>query len=482
MSSAPSRPGTGAIPPSGPDRHTGRGSEWLTDWDPEDEESWDRQLAWRTLWISTGTLTLAFVSWFIASALAPKLTDLGFDLSKNQLYWLAAMPGLSAGVLRLVWMVLPPILGTRKLVTLTTLLLTIPLLGWGIAVQNPDTSYAWLLTLAFLSGIGGGAFSGFMPSTSYFFPRRMQGTALGLQAGIGNFGVSLVQFVTPWIIGFSMVGFLGAAQTSRAPGEAAREVWYQNAAFVYVPFVLVGAVLAWTLLRSVPVRANIRQQFDIFSNRDTWYMTLLYVMTFGTFSGLAGQFGLLLKNLYGSGNPEIAASLPDGSTRLLVAEYDIPDPVKLVFLAPLVGAAARVVFAPLTDRFGGARWTLVSGVGILASVIYTMTALSPDPSAGAAALEADLHRFVYGMVAISLFAGIGNASTFKQMPMIFERRQAGGVIGWTSGIAAFGPFFFGVGLAVMSPVAFYALGVAFAALCIAITWIRYARPGAPKPS
>ncbi|KAA1417803.1 NarK/NasA family nitrate transporter [Nocardioides humilatus] len=468
-----------------PSRHGGRSpstGEWLHDWDPENEETWDRRLAWQTLAVSTGTLTLAFASWFIASAIAPKLNDIGFVLSKDQLYWLVAIPGLSAGVLRLVWMVLPPILGTRRLVTLTTLLLAIPLVGWGIAVQNPDTSYAWLLTLAALSGIGGGAFSGFMPSTSYFFPRRLQGTALGLQAGLGNFGVSLVQFVTPWIIGFSMVGFLGAAQTASAPGKPTHDVWYQNAAFVYVPFVIVGAVLAWTLLKSVPVRANIREQFDIFSNPDTWCMTLLYVMTFGTFAGLAGQFGLLLKNLYGAGNAEIVATLPDGSTQLLVAGYDVPDPVKLVFLGPLVGAAARVLFAPLTDRFGGARWTLVSGIGILASILYTMTTLTPDPAAGAAALDADFHHFLYGMMAIFLFAGIGNAATFKQMPMIFERRQAGGVIGWTGGIAAFGPFFFGVGLTMMSPAAFYAIGAAFAVLCIVITWVRYARPGAPMPS
>ena len=112
------------------------------------------------------------------------------------------MPGLAGGTLRLIWTFLPPIMGTRKLVTLTTALFVIPLIGWGLAVQNPDTPYAVLLLLAVLAGIGGGAFSGFMPSTSYFFPQSKQGTALGLQAGIGNFGVSLVQFVTPWIIGF----------------------------------------------------------------------------------------------------------------------------------------------------------------------------------------------------------------------------------------------------------------------------------------
>jgi len=467
-----------------PNRHDERrsGAEWLESWDPENEETWDKTLAWRTLSISTFTLTLAFVSWFIASALAPKLTNLGFDLSQNQLYWLVAMPGLSGGLLRLVWMTLPPMLGTRKLVSLTTLLLVIPLVGWGIAVQNPDTPFATLLTLSFLSGIGGGAFSGFMPSTSYFFPRRMQGTALGLQAGIGNFGVSLVQFVTPWIIGFSMVGFLGASQIERFPGRPDKEVWYQNAAYVYIPFVIVGAVLAWTMLKSVPITANVKQQFDIFKNQDTWWMTLLYIMTFGTFAGLSSQFGLLIKNLFGGGNAEIARVLSDGTTQLMIEGYTLPDPVKYAFIGPLVGAGARVLFSPLTDKLGGAKWTLFSGIGILLSVLYTSMQLSPDVSGGAAAVEGEFDRFLWGMLAIFLFTGIGNASTFKQMPMIFERRQAGGVIGWTAAIAAFGPFFFGIGLTLMAPETFYYIGAVFAVMCIAITWVRYARPGAPKPS
>ncbi len=458
------------------------GGEWLRDWDPENDQTWDRRLAWRTLSVSTFTLTLAFASWFIASALAPKLTNLGFVLSTGQLYWLVAIPGLSGGLLRLVWMVLPPMLGTRKLVTLTTLLLLVPLAGWGIAVQDSSTSYAWLLALAFMSGIGGGAFSGFMPSTSYFFPRRLQGTALGIQAGVGNFGVSLVQFLTPWAVGFSMIGFLGLAQTEKFPGRPPAQVWYQNAAYIYVPFVLIGAALAWTTLKSVPIKTNIRQQFDIFGNQDTWWMTLLYIMTFGTFAGLSGQFGLLIKNLYGGGNAEIATRLADGTTKVLVAGYAIPDPVAYAFLGPLIGAGARVLFSPLTDRFGGARWTLLSGIGILLSVLYTSTTLSPDVTAGSSGLHDQFTGFLYGMLAIFLFAGIGNASTFKQMPMIFDRRQAGGVIGWTGAIAAFGPFFFGVGLTLMRPEYFYYIGAAFAVMCIVITWLRYARPGAPKPS
>lgn len=457
------------------------GSEWLTNWDPENEATWDKSLAWRTLWITTFSLTMCFVAWFLPSAIIPKLNAIGYDFTKEQLYWLAATPGLSAGLLRLVWMVLPPIMGTRKMVALTTLLLFFPVLGWGVRTMLPGTAPYWeLLVLAFLAGIGGGAFSGFMPSTSYFFPKRMSGTALGLQAGIGNFGVSLVQLLTPWIIGFGMFWWMGISQEMKIPGKAAQTVWYQAASYVWLPFILIGAYLAWTYLRSVPIAANIKQQFDIFSNQDTWWMTLLYVMTFGTFSGLSAQFGLLMNNLYGSGNAAIVEGT-GATARVLIEGYAMPDPAAFVFLGPLVGAGARVLFSPLTDKMGGAIWTLISGIGLIGSIWWTIGGLTPDTSS-AAALQGGFNQFLWGMLLIFLFSGIGNASTFKQMPMIFERRQAGGVIGWTAAIAAFGPFLFGIGLTTLGAVPFYWIGVAWAVMCVAITWWRYARPGAPKPS
>ncbi|MBS2938389.1 NarK/NasA family nitrate transporter [Nocardioides sp. J2M5] len=457
-----------------------RSAEWLDAWDPEDPVGWDHRLAWRTLWVTTFCLTLAFAAWFLPSAIIPKLNPLGYSFTTTQLYWMAAMPGLSAGLFRLVWMVLPPILGTRRMVTLTTLLLVFSTLGWGVRVQEPTAPYWELMVLAFLAGIGGGAFSGFMPSTSYFFPRAKQGTALGLQAGLGNFGVSLVQLSTPYLIAFSGLAVFGGSQVLTVPGKPGKEVWFQNAAFVWIPLMLVGAALAWTLLRSVPVTANIRQQFDIFGNQDTWWMTLLYIMTFGTFSGLAAQFGLLMANLYGTGNADIVSGTGASAT-VLVQGYAVPDPVAFVFLGPLVGAGARVLFSPLTDRTGGARWTLVSGIGLVGSIAWTIPALTPDLSS-AASLDADFHQFLWGMLAIFFFAGIGNASTFKQMPMIFERRQAGGVIGWTAAIAAFGPFFFGVGITIIGATAFYSVGIAWALMCVAITWWRYARPDAPRSS
>ncbi|QIK72891.1 NarK/NasA family nitrate transporter [Propioniciclava coleopterorum] len=459
---------------------TRSGKEWLTSWNPEDEATWDKRLAWQTLWITTFTLTMCFVTWFLPSAIIPKLNAIGYTFSKSELYWLAATPGLAAGLLRLVWMVLPPIMGTRKMVAATTLLLFFPVLGWGVRSMSPTAPYWELLVLAFLAGIGGGAFSGFMPSTSYFFPKRMQGTALGLQAGIGNFGVSLVQLLTPWVIGTGMLWWMGQSQHMKVPGKPDVEVWYQAASFVYLPFILIGAWIAWRYLKSVPIKANIKQQFDIFRNQDTWWMTILYIMTFGTFSGLSAQFGLLLTNLYGSGNPDIVQGAGQ-TAQLLVPGYAVPDAAAYVFLGPLIGAGARVAFAPLTDRMGGAIWTLVSGIGLIGSIWYTIGGLTPDTSS-AATLSAGFNQFLWGMLAIFLFSGIGNASTFKQMPMIFQPRQAGGVIGWTAAIAAFGPFLFGIGLTTLGVVPFYWIGVAWAVMCVALTWWRYARPGAPMKS
>jgi MFS transporter, NNP family, nitrate/nitrite transporter len=434
-----------------------RGSDWLAEWDPE-SSSWDSGRAWKTLWVTTFALTLGFVTWFLASAIAPKLNSLGFDLSEGQLYWLIAMPGLAGGTLRLVWTFLPPVMGTRKLVTLTTALFLIPLIGWALAVQNPATPYAVLLLLGALAGIGGGAFSGFMPSTSYFFPRSKQGTALGLQAGIGNFGVSLVQFVTPWVIGFALIGGASQMMTNKDTG-ASKEVWYQNAGYIWVPFVIVAVILAWILLRSVPVKARgFKEQLDIFQNKNTWIMTYLYVVTFGTFSGLAAGFALLINNLYGT---------------KVFGDAGI-DPVKYAFLGALIGSVARIIAGPIADRVGGGRMTVVSALGISLGALFTCFQLSPT--------SADQFTpFLVGMLVIFFFAGVGNASTFKQMPMIFERRQAGGVIGWTSAIAAYGPFIFGMMLSFIAPVLFFAMGVVFSFGAAVVAWWFYARRGAETP-
>ncbi|MBO9556295.1 MFS transporter [Cellulomonas sp.] len=425
----------------------------LTGWDPENDATWDKRLAWRTLAITTYNLMLAFCVWYLVSAIAPRLNDIGYDLSKGQLYWLAAIPGLAGGIGRLIYMFLPPIVGTRTLVGGTATLMVLPMAGWVLAVRDPSTPYTMLLLLAAAGGIGGGAFAGFMPSTSYFFPKRMAGTALGLQAGIGNFGVSLIQFLVPWVVGFGLLGTAALSPQVKADGS---EIYLHNAGLVLIPWVVLGAILAAVGLRRIPLKANFREQLDIFGEKHTWYMTAVYVMTFGAFSGFAAQFGLLIKNMY------------DGME-------GAPDPLKYIFLGPLLGSITRAAWGPLCDKLGGAIWTLVSGIGMTAATVFTVFFLDPTDTS-------TFGLFLGGMLAIFTFAGIGNAGTFKQMPMIFDRRRAGGVIGFTSAIAAFGPFLVGIGLSLVAPQAFFVGAAVYFALCTALVWRQYARPGAPRPS
>jgi NNP family nitrate/nitrite transporter-like MFS transporter len=436
------------------------GGAWLAEWKPEDEAFWRNQgagRAWLTLWITTANLIMAFIVWFLVSALVVRLPNIGFQLDNDQLFWLAAMPGLAGGTFRLIHNLLTPIFGTRNVVTLSSLSLLIPSIGLFIVVQDTSTPYWVLMTFAFLAGLGGGNFSSFMPSTSMFFPKRLQGTALAIQAGIGNLGVSVVQFVTPWIIGFALLGGAVGAPQVFTKGAVVKDIWLQNAPFACIPLIVVFAILAWLFLKSVPIRANFKEQFDINKNKHTWLMTSLYLMTFGSFAGFSATFPLLIKQLYGGF---------EGA----------PDPLAYAFWGPLIGSVMRTLAGPISDKYGGARVTQVSAIGLMICALAVMAYTTPE------SLD-EFPYFVAAMLGLFFFAGIGNASTFKQMPMIFPPRQAGGVIGFTGAVAAYGPFVVSMMIIWSAKLtgsvnACFALAAMFYAFNLAINWWFYARAGA----
>ncbi|MBI5688435.1 MAG: NarK/NasA family nitrate transporter [Verrucomicrobia bacterium] len=444
------------------------GRDFLADWRPEDATFWEttgKRIAWRTLTITTLSLILSFATWFVMSAVVVRLGGIGFKFSEMELFWLTAMPGLAGGSLRLMHMFLVPIFGTRKVVAVATVAKLLPCLGLGFAVMNPETPFWVFLVLAFLAGFGGGDFSSYMPSTSIFFPKRLQGTALGIQAGLGNFGVSLTQFVTPWIVSFAVAGGLFGGSQTFTKGVKTSQIWLQNAAFWYVPFLIVLGVLAWFQLRSVPVKASFREQLDIFKNKHTWFCTVTYVMTFGSFSGLSAAFPLLIKTVYGK--------FPDA-----------PDPLTYAWIGPLIGSAMRVLSGPLTDKWGGAIFTQLCGIGLIigASILgfgglLTPTSLDQFPA------------FVWVMLGLFFCTGIGNAATFRQYPVIFSHspRQGAGVIGFTAAIAAYGPFLFSTLIgwsktSLGSGKPFFIGLMAFCAIATAINWWFYTRKGCEKPS
>ena len=486
----------------------------ITNWNPEDPKQWDSRQAWLTLWVTTFALLLGFMVWYMVSVIAPML-QASKVMDKYHAFWLTAMPGLAGGILRLVWMFFPPILGTKKMVGWSTIALILPMVGWAYVlytISMPDPKgaatnehFTLMMILAFLTGIGGGVFSGYMPSTSYFFPKSKQGVALGLQAGIGNFGVAVVQLTTPIIVGWALFG--PVKEVIRSAGKEKTPTWLASPPAFVIILLVIAAVLAFIFLKSVPIKANFAQQFDIFSNKHTWLMTVIYLLTFGCFSGLAGTFGLMMTNTMGK-VPTIKW-LAGG--------------VAIAFLGALIGSVSRVIWGPLCDKFGGGIWTLVSSIGIGIAAVIVIIALSQSklhtlengglklnpagctmgepgctvvPTVGSAFCQVPEGLFLTGMFVLFFFAGVGNAATFKQMPMIFPPRQAGGVIGWTAAIAAFGPFIFsfsinqltgaGTGTATgnfgtkIIPV-FVAVAI-LAVICAIIDWWFYTRKGAEAKS
>ncbi|MBI3135873.1 MAG: MFS transporter [Bacteroidetes bacterium] len=444
---------------------------WLEKWTPEDTNFWNNggsQRAWRTLTVTTFALILSFATWFMVSAIAVKLPGIGFKFDKDQLFWLTAMPGLAAGLLRIVHTFILPIYGSRHVITIATLIKLIPVIGLGLAVMNTTTPFWVFMVLAFTAGFGGGDFSSFMPSTSLYFPKRLQGTALGIQAGIGNFGVSVAQFMTPAMLG---IATYGAAEvfTNKDPKTqeiiGTSEIYLQSAAFWYAPLLIILAIASWFMIKSIPMKTSIREQMDIFKDKHTWFCTLTYVMTFGGFSGLAAIFPLLIKTIYGGF---------DGA----------PDPLKYAFLGPLIGASSRVLFGFVADKVGGAILTTLTGIGLIGGCIamVQMGLLTPTS-------VDQFDAFLYLMLFLFFITGMGNAATFRQYPIIFGHnpRQAAGVIGWTAAIAAFGPFIFAVSVsAVMTSTGnangfFYAIA-AFFALATIINWYYYNRKGCERPS
>jgi NNP family nitrate/nitrite transporter-like MFS transporter len=446
-------------------------SKTIENWNVEDKQFWEstgKKIAWKTLTVTTLALMFSFATWFMMSVIVVKLPGIGFKFTTSQLFWLAAMPGLAGGTLRIIHTFLLPIYGTRNIVTFATLLKLIPVIGIGLAIMDPATPFWIFMILALSAGFGGGDFSSFMPSTSVFFPKRLQGTALGIQAGIGNFGVSVAQFLTPLMIGFSIYG---ASQVFTKVNPKTKEVlgtsdiYLQSAAFWYVPVLIVIAVLSWVYLRRIPVKASFKEQLDIFSNKHTWFCTITYLMTFGTFAGLSAAFPLMIKILYGGF---------EGA----------PDPLVYAFYGPLIGSASRVLFGFIADKTGGAILTTITGIGLATGIILLVTMGLVAPSG----ME-QFPMFVGVILALFFFTGIGNAATFRQFPIIFGHnpRQAAGVIGWTAAIAAYGPFIFATIIgAVISASgnanSFFVGLLAFVVLATMVNWYYYNRKGCENPS
>ncbi len=455
-------------------------SRVIQDWRPEDPKFWEttgRPIAKRNLWISIPALLLAFAIWQVWSVAVVNLPNIGFKYTENQLFWLAALPALSGATLRIFYSFMVPVFGGRKWTALSTASLLLPALGLGFAVQNPETSYITMMILALLCGFGGGNFSSSMANISFFYPKAEKGTALGLNAGLGNLGVSVVQFVVPLIITAGVFGALGGEAQTWVKGDATKQMWLQNAGFIWVPFIVVSTLAAWFGMNDLAsAKASFKDQAVIFSRKHNWIMCILYLGTFGSFIGFAAGFPLLIK-----------------------AQFPAVDPVKYAFLGPLVGALSRPIGGWLSDKIkSGAKITQIVFVGMIIAVFGVISFLPTNGQGGS------FWGFFACFMALFALTGLGNGSTFMQVPVIFlemhekfakaglkteeqarldATKEGAAVIGFTAAFAAYGGFFipksYGTSIALTGSVNAALIGfIIFYAICTVLNWWYYARKNA----
>jgi len=455
----------------------------LTRWEPEVLSFWQSEgkpTANRNLWISIPALLLAFAVWMVWSVVVVNLPAIGFKYSTNQLFWLAALPGLSGATLRIFYSFMVPIFGGRKWTTISTASLLIPAIGIGFAVQDPETSYPTMLLLALLCGFGGGNFASSMANISFFFPKSQKGYALGMNAGLGNLGVSAVQFVVPLVITVGVFGMLGGDPQTMVKGGVEKQVWLQNAGFIWVPFILMTTFAAWFGMNDIAsAKASFAEQAVIFKRKHNWLMCWLYIGTFGSFIGYSAAFPLLTKTLF----PEV-------------------NPLQYAFLGPLVGALSRVAGGWISDKLGGAIVTFWTFIAMAAAVFGVMAFLPGEGNAG------NFSGFFWMFMLLFAGTGVGNASTFRMIPVIFltehqraaagkgkaaeaqavadANKEAAAVLGFTSAVGAYGAFFipksYGTSIALTGgPEAALWCFIVFYVTCIATTWWFYSRKGAEMP-
>lgn len=455
----------------------------IAHWNPEDRSFWSAKgasIAQRNLWISIPALTLAFAVWMVWSVVVVNLPQVGFRFSTNQLFWLASLPALCGATLRIFYSFAVPIFGGRRWTAISTASLLLPALGIGLAVQNPGTPYEVFVLLALLCGFGGGNFASSMSNISFFFPKDQKGTALGLNAGLGNLGVSLVQFVVPLVIGASVFGDLGGPPQAVTKAGGAMVMWLQNAGYIWVPFVAASALAAWFGMNDLAeAKASFADQAVIFKRKHNWLMCWLYLGTFGSFIGYSAGFPLLIKSQF----PGVNA-------------------LQYAWLGPLVGALIRPVGGWLSDKLGGARVTFWNFIGMALGVLAVLQFMPHNGQGG------NFTGFLISFLFLFATAGIGNGSTFRMIPIIFltERqraakgqakaaqdqavkdanKEAAAVLGFSSAVGAYGGFFipksYGTSIAMTgSPDAALWCFIAFYVTCVAMTWFFYSRKGAEMP-
>jgi len=527
----------------------------IADWRPEDSEFWEstgKKIAYRNLALSVPALLCGFAVWGMWGIITVQMLNLGFPFTQAELFTLTAIAGIAGATMRIPASFLIRVAGGRNTIFLTTAMLLAPAIGTGVVLQHKDWPLWAFQLMALWSGVGGGNFASSMSNISTFFPKRLQGTALGINAGIGNFGVTTMQIVIPLVMTMGLFGAFGGESMTLVKDSgwifgkiaAGTPTWIQNAGFAWVlslvplsvlcwwgmnnlktvtpdagnpivafakitwlytlafipsilglylylpkptglglismwvaiPLDVIAALLVMKLAAFGPMKEGVAKQFAIFRDKHTWALTLLYIVTFGSFIGFSMALPLSISVIFGISHVPDAA----GVLQHTLKNPNAPSALTYAWIGPFVGALIRPVGGWISDKVGGSIVTqIISAVMVVASVAVGYVMLQAYNSA-----RPEEYFLAFMLLFVLLFAasGIGNGSTFRTIGVIFDRTQAGPVLGWTSAIAAYGafvaPIVIGNQIKAGTPqYAMYGFAV-FYALCLILNWWFYLRTNA----
>src|SRR5580698_726767 len=440
-------------------------STWIADWNPEDEKFWQssgKAIAQRNLIWSILAENIGFSVWAIWSIVATKLNSVGFHFTTDQLFNLVALPGLIGSLMRFPYTFAVTTFGGRNWTIFSASVLFIPTFGLAYFVTQPDTPFWLMLLVATLAGLGGGNFASSMANISFFYPDRMKGWALGLNAAGGNIGVSSVQLLTPILLG---VGLVNLYQATPGPGG----VYLLNAGLMWLLPLAIAVFGAIFLMNNLSnAKSSFKDQLAIIPRRHTWIMSFLYIGTFGSFIGYSAAFPLLIKTQF----PAIA--------------------INIAFLGPLVGSLSRPFGGLLADKVGGSIVTFWNFIAMGAATVGVLYFVGIK----------DFTGFLVMFLILFVTTGIGNGSAYRMIPSIFREEnlrkargtgeagralalktasiESGAALGFIGAVGACGgyliPSGFGKSIALTGgPQLALVIYLGFYAVCLALTWFFYLR-------
>jgi NNP family nitrate/nitrite transporter-like MFS transporter len=434
---------------------------WIDDWRPEDPAFWAEtgaKVARRNLIFSIFSEHIGFSIWTMWSVMVLFLGP-AYHIDPAGKFLLTAVPALVGSVLRLPYTFAVAVFGGRNWTIISAALLLLPTIPAALLVK-PGVSYTTLMILAAITGVGGGNFASSMTNINAFYPQRLKGWALGLNAGGGNIGVAAIQ-----LVGLAVLATAGAAHPELVPA-------------VYIPVIVIAALCAALFMDNLTSAKNDKRAMrDATRDAHTWIMSFLYIGTFGSFIGFGFAFGQVLQVQF---KPEFKTAI---------------DAAYLTFLGPLLGSLIRPVGGWLADKLGGSVVTFWNFVLMAASAGVVLLA----------SMQKSLPLFLVGFISLFVFSGVGNGSTYKMIPAIFRakaarqvtdgadaevveregRRLAGALIGIAGAIGAFGGVLVNVAfrqsfLTYKTGDAAYIAFIAFYAVCFLVTWVVYLRPSSKK--